>query len=354
MTPNRPTLQASGERSLEPATIIGCVSRQPTTCAQGGEHLYEMSSISEDEFNEHEELTLPYSVEEQLEGFKKLRSGSIVQISFDPYHSLKSLRDQELDQISPTMRRRRHLALILSQRGRLVDDIPICTVEYMLVAEGLPEYNARRGIDSDMCIPILPCTSHPERRAPLASSPAFHLPNHYVHTSQIYVSRVGKVSGDGVAIVAQISVDDLQWVRKTQRRDYNHGFQFRMAEKHRVSMSQSTPHTPWEEEDGIEETDNSKIETESLTSVPVSEGIDWVTEITELRKQLSQLPDDQMEVREVLMEEGVDDSDDIIKPLALGQCRWRETTVDIWLDREEWSACAPARDFPREWERLCK
>lgn len=315
-----------------------------------------MNSDSEDDSTWHEELSLPYSIEEQLNGFKKLQPGTVVQISFDAYHSLKSLRDPTLD--CHTTRRRRHLALILSKRGRLVGDIPICTVEYMLVSEGLPRFNPRRGTKDSMCLPILPCTTHPERRAPLEPSPPFPLPNHYVYTSDIYVSRVGNVIGSDSMVPPRFRTEEMKWLQNIQRRDYNHGVLVRVAERHRMMMSKQSPHSTWEdaEHEAAQNpsTCDSPNDTGSLMSAPISLGINWPFEISELREQLSQLPEDQWAIREALALEGVDDTRKLKNPLSIGQCRWRETTIDAWVDQEDWLACSDGHNFARERERLCK
>ena len=146
---------------------------------------------------------LPYSIEDQREGWKAIKPGSFVIISIDYKLSMKRLLDPDVDDAMSSMPNKKYLALVTGKTVDVIDPIPVYKIDILLIGRHIP-VNRRRGLTGGECVPISPNNDHREFRNPVTPEGPVPFPysDCYIHTTIALRCRLAQthISGPEIPI----------------------------------------------------------------------------------------------------------------------------------------------------------
>jgi hypothetical protein len=136
---------------------------------------------------------LPYSIEDQREGWKAIKPGSFVILSIDYELSLKKLYDPDVDDVMSSMPNKKYLALVANKTVDIIGPIPVYKIDIFLIGRSVPA-NGKRGLTGGECVPISPNNRHREGRNPVTPQAPVPFPysDCYIHTTTAFQCRLAQ------------------------------------------------------------------------------------------------------------------------------------------------------------------
>ena len=193
---------------------------------------------------------LPYSIEDQREGWKAIKPGSFVILSIDYGLSMKNLLDPEVDGAMSIMLDKKYLALVAGKTVDLIDPIPVYRIDIFLIGRDVPIYR-QRGLTGGECVPISPNNEHPERRSPVTPEAPVPFPysDCYIHTTTALRCRLAQthVSGPEIPIFT-LPEDDITHLKNVQVIDQSRARDRVTLFKMRGDVRDDLSSINWEEE----------------------------------------------------------------------------------------------------------
>ena len=146
---------------------------------------------------------LPYSIEDQHEGWKAIKPGSFVILSIDYELSMKKLFDPDVDDAMRSMPNKKYLALVAGKAVDVIGPIPVYKIDIVLIGRDIP-VNGQRGLTGGECVPISPNNEHREGRSPVTPEAPVPFPysDCYIHTTTALRCRLAQthISGPEIPI----------------------------------------------------------------------------------------------------------------------------------------------------------
>ena len=144
---------------------------------------------------------LPYSIEDQHEGWKAIKPGSFVILSIDYELSMKKLFDPDVDDAMSSMPNKKYLALVAGKAVDVFGPILVYKIDIFLIGRRLPA-NKHRGLTGGECVPISPNNKHREGRNPVTPEGPVPFPysDCYLHTTTALRCRLAQTHISGSEI----------------------------------------------------------------------------------------------------------------------------------------------------------
>lgn len=277
-----------------------------------------------------------HSIDTQWEHYHKLQRGTFAQISLDPVASLKSLCDPAVNKITPTIPRHRYWVYVVTARSTTIETVPLFSLQFMFVTKGPPKHCPLEGIDESLCIPILPCTNHPEGRPPADPAPPFPHDDFYIQTHTRYVVRIGYVHGEGedARTVPKSTADRIE---RTQGLDWGRRGR---AMRARAAEVYDTPDNS---------THGSRKQEDDEKSIPE---VNWDHEMLAVREKISSATNNFWNSRPAHVRELADKWLMPINPKDCGGPRTFQSVYDVYLNPADWTDASDIQEFQKSGKRM--